>query len=140
LLAHVNYCTDEELAVLARGRASIVYCPRTHAYFRHPPHRWRQMLARGINVAIGTDSCASSPDLNPLEDLRLVHQLAPDFPLEQLWQMITIRAAVALRLDDQIGSLAPGKAADFTIFPAQSNEPLQELLEGPIRSPDVWIA
>ena len=24
---------------------------------------WRQMLARGINVAVGTDSCASSPNL-----------------------------------------------------------------------------
>ena len=42
LLAHVNYCNDAELDVLASGRASIVYCPRTHAYFSHPPHRWRQ--------------------------------------------------------------------------------------------------
>src|SRR5207253_5134070 len=66
LLAHVNYCDDAELALLARGRASVVYCPRTHAFFGHPPHRWREMLSRGINVAIGTDSCASSPDLNLL--------------------------------------------------------------------------
>ena len=56
LLAHVNYCEDAELDILARGRASVVYCPRTHAWFRHPPHRWREMLARGINVAAGTGS------------------------------------------------------------------------------------
>src|SRR3954464_14890835 len=48
LLAHVNYCDDAELATLSRGRASVVYCPRTHRYFGHPPHRWREMLAAGI--------------------------------------------------------------------------------------------
>lgn len=57
LLAHVNYCNDDEMAILARGKASVVYCPRTHAHFQHPPHRWREMLKAGINVAIGTDSC-----------------------------------------------------------------------------------
>ncbi len=56
LLAHVNYCDDAEMDLLAShgpGGASVVYCPRTHAYFGHPPHRWREMLARGINVAAG---------------------------------------------------------------------------------------
>jgi cytosine/adenosine deaminase-related metal-dependent hydrolase len=72
LLAHVNYCDDHELELLTRGRASVVYCPRTHRYFGHPPHRWREMLARGINVAVGSDSCASSPDLNLVDDLRLL--------------------------------------------------------------------
>ncbi len=56
LLAHVNYCDDDELSILARGKASVVYCPRTHEFFGHPPHRWREMLGRGINVAVGTDS------------------------------------------------------------------------------------
>src|SRR5205823_6508560 len=59
LLAHVNDCDDDDLALLARGKASVVYCPRTHRYFERPPHRWREMLAAGINVTIGTDSCAS---------------------------------------------------------------------------------
>src|SRR5207249_11276442 len=59
LLAHVNYCSDEDLTILADSSASVVYCPRTHRYFGHPPHRWRDMIAREINVAIGTDSCAS---------------------------------------------------------------------------------
>ena len=84
---------DEELAILASGKASVVYCPRTHAYFNHPPHRWRDMLALGVNVALGTDSCASSPDLNLVDDLRLVHGLAPDVPPHELWQLFTTRAA-----------------------------------------------
>ena len=50
LLAHVNYCDDAEMELLAQSKASVVYCPRTHAYFAHPPHRFREMLASGINV------------------------------------------------------------------------------------------
>src|SRR6185295_5433024 len=98
----VNYCDDAELDLLAAGKASVVYCPRTHAYFSHPPHRWREMLARGINVAIGTDSCASSPDLNLLDDLRLVRKIAPDFPAESLWALATRNPARAVQLDAHI--------------------------------------
>ena len=106
LLAHVNYADDDELNLLARSRASVVYCPRTHAYFNHPPHRFREMLARGINVALGTDSAASSPDLNLLDDLRIVRRLNLDLPPRVLFEMITTRAARALGMANRIGAIA----------------------------------
>jgi cytosine/adenosine deaminase-related metal-dependent hydrolase len=129
LLAHCNYVNDHELRLLARGQASVVYCPRTHAYFGHPPHRWRDMLAAGINVAVGTDSCASSPDLNLVEDLRLLHRLAPDILAMELWQMATIRAADAVQLAATVGSIEPGKAADLVAFGIRTDDPLTEILE-----------
>ena len=129
LLAHVNYCDDDELKILAAGKASVVYCPRTHQYFGHPPHRWRDMLAAGINVAVGTDSCASSPDLNLVDDLRLLHRIAPDVPAAKLWELATLRAARALGMEKQVGSLSPAKAADLTIFPATGPDPLAAILE-----------
>jgi cytosine/adenosine deaminase-related metal-dependent hydrolase len=139
LLAHVNYCSDAELDLLANGKASVVYCPRTHRYFGHQPHRWREMLERGINVAIGTDSCASSPDLNLLDDLRLLHEIAPDFPCESLWQMATLHGARALGLDRSIGTIAPGKSADLVAFHALGDQPLREILETKIGPEHVWI-
>jgi cytosine/adenosine deaminase-related metal-dependent hydrolase len=139
LLAHVNYCDDDELAILAGGRASVVYCPRTHAYFGHPPHRWREMLSRGINVAVGTDSCASSPDLNLLDDLRLLRRLAPDVPAVELWKMATIRAARAIRMEHQVGSLAPGKRADLAAWPAGGEGALSDLLDKAVLPTRVWI-
>jgi cytosine/adenosine deaminase-related metal-dependent hydrolase len=128
-LAHVNYCDDDELALLARGRASVVYCPRTHAYFGHPPHRWRQMLAAGVNVAVGTDSRASSPDLNPVDDLRLLHRTAPEVPALTLWELVTTRAARALGLEHEAGSINPGKPADLVVFPASGDDALAAVLE-----------
>jgi cytosine/adenosine deaminase-related metal-dependent hydrolase len=139
LLAHVNYCDDEELAILAAGQASVVYCPRTHRYFGHPPHRWRDMLAAGINVALGTDSCASSPDLNLLDDLRLVHQIGPDYPIDELWKIVTIHAARAIDAEAAVGSLTPGKCADFITFPVKTGEPLREIVETHVLPSGVWV-
>ena len=140
-LAHVNYCDDEELAMLARGKASVVYCPRTHAYFGHPPHRWRDMLAAGINVAVGTDSCASSPDLNLVDDLRLLHRIAPDVTAESLWQMATTRSARAVCWDDEVGSITVGKRADFVAFRTSgaSPDPLRDVLETDVLPTGTWM-
>jgi len=139
LLAHVNYCDDGELEILSRGQASVVYCPRTHAYFGHPPHRWREMMSRGINVAVGTDSCASSPDLNLVDDLRLLRKIAPDVSAHTLWEMATIRAARAIMMQDQVGSITSGKFADFVSFATDSNDPLEDIVQREQFSASLWI-
>lgn len=129
LLAHVNYCDDEEMQLLAEGQASVVYCPRTHAWFGHPPHRFGRMLALGINVALGTDSCASSPDLNLLDDARLAHMQAPELPADAIWQMVTLRAARAIGLGSEVGSLTVGKRANLVAFNVRTDQPLDEILQ-----------
>jgi cytosine/adenosine deaminase-related metal-dependent hydrolase len=139
VLAHVNYCDDDELKLLSESQASVVYCPRTHAYFGHPPHRWRNMLTAGINVAIGTDSCASSPNLNLLDDLRLAQKLAPDWPILELWKLVTTRAAGALGVADLAGSLEVGKHCDLVMFDTESDNPLAEILSKSIEPCQVWI-
>ncbi|HEY2586690.1 MAG TPA: amidohydrolase family protein [Tepidisphaeraceae bacterium] len=139
LLAHVNYCDDTELEILARGRASVVYCPRTHAFFGHPPHRWRDMLARGINVAVGTDSCASSPDLNLADELRLLRRLAPDLSGDVIWKMATVNAAKAVDMEGRIGILRSGAFADFVLFPGVDERPLASILDQGTAAREVWI-
>jgi cytosine/adenosine deaminase-related metal-dependent hydrolase len=137
LLAHANYVDNDELDILATSKASIVYCPRTHKYFGHRPHRWREMRARGINVAIGTDSCASSPNLNLVDDLRLLHDLYPDEPAAELWQLATTHAARAIGLTNA-GAIRVGDPADLVAFECESAHPLWEILENAILPAAVW--
>jgi cytosine/adenosine deaminase-related metal-dependent hydrolase len=96
------------------------------------------MLGRGINVAIGTDSCASSPDLNLVDDLRLLHRLAAEMPPMQLWEMATTRAARAVGLPD-VGVIRTGCGADFVAFACRSDDPLREILERDILPSGVWV-
>ena len=55
-----------------RPEHSVAYCPRTHAAFGHPPHPFREFLARGVRVCLATDSLASNPDLDILAEARVV--------------------------------------------------------------------
>src|SRR5262245_1038491 len=113
LLAHGNYLSGAPIA----PNSTVVYCPRTHAEFDHRPHPFREMIDRGVRVALGTDSLASSPDLDLLAEARFVHSRYPDLPGEQLLQMATINGARALGFGGVTGSLEPGKSADLVVVP-----------------------
>lgn len=117
LVIHGNYLDGEEIALLAehRRRMSVVYCPRTHAYFGHAPYPLEEMLSAGVTVALGTDSRASSPDLSLLAEMRAVAAWFPAVDRDVVLRMGTILGARALGRDAEVGSLEPGKSADLTV-------------------------
>lgn len=129
VLAHANYVTDEDISLIARGGASVAYCPRTHHAFGHPPHRFRDMLAAGINVGIGTDSLASNPSLSILDELRFLKRQHPGVSVDLLLELGTIGGARALGLDHVVGTLTPGKRADLVVFSLGNGRPFHEMLE-----------
>jgi cytosine/adenosine deaminase-related metal-dependent hydrolase len=113
LVIHGNYLDDEEIAFAAsqRERLAVVYCPRTHAYFGHPPHPLPKLLAAGASVALGTDGRSSNPDLDLLADIRQVAMTFPMIVPERIVRLGTIDGACALGRDHDVGSLAVGKRA-----------------------------
>lgn len=118
LVAHGNYLSPSTL--LPRN-TTVVYCPRTHAAFGHPAHPFPEMLARGVRVALGTDSLASNPDLDILAEARFVHERYPGVSGEQILRMATINGAAALGFGDVTGSLEVGKSADLVVVPLSNN-------------------
>jgi cytosine/adenosine deaminase-related metal-dependent hydrolase len=96
---------------------SFVFCPRTHAYFGHGPHPAFYQMATGANVALGTDSLASNPDLDMLAELRFLSQRNPKVEGATLLRMATLNGAKALGWENETGSLTPGKSADLLIVP-----------------------
>ena len=139
LLAHVNYVDPVDLRLLVTGKASVVYCPRTHTYFKHQRHPWELLLNRGVNVCLGTDSCASSPDLNLLDDVRLLHRIAPHKDTFTLWQMATWNGAKAMALAD-VGTIQSNFWADLISFPVgATDDPLTDVLESDVLPEQCWI-
>lgn len=128
---HGNFLSEGDWNFLARERStmSLVYCPRTHAYFQHPRYPLAQMLAAGVRVALGTDSRASNPDLSVLAEMRHVaahHNIEP----EQIIRMGTLSGAEAIGWDKIVGSITPGKWADLTAVPCepQASNPAEAIL------------
>lgn len=116
LAIHGNYLAADEIDFLAgHPNVSVVYCPRTHAFFRHTAHPWRRLLARGVNVALGTDSRASNPDLNVWNELLFLRTLAPDVDPGGLLKLGTWNGALALGLGGETGTLDVGKSADLAV-------------------------
>jgi len=112
LVVHGNYLSPAECDFLAtQPQMSVVYCPRTHAAFGHPPHPWQALQERGVRVVVGTDSRASNPDLSLFRELQHLHAIAPQVSPGALLRMATVDAAAALGLDDRLGTLAPGRPA-----------------------------
>lgn len=133
LLAHVNYVSDTQISLLAECGVSVAFCPRTHAAFGHPPHRCADMLARGINVCIGTDSLASNPSLSVLDELRQVRRSHPQISPETLLRMGTIHGAKALGFGEEVGTLSPRRWADMTVIPLEqksAKDSLAAILSG----------
>ncbi len=142
LLAHVNYASDAELAALSGTQASVAWCPRAHAWFGHEAHQFRDMLAAGVNVCIGTDSAASNHSLSILDEMRHVAIAHPDVSPDRILEMGTIRSAAGLGLASLIGSLAPGKMADFIAVgydPAWDRGPAEFLLRSAESVSCVWL-
>lgn len=119
LLAHVNYCSDADLDLLQKSTATVVYCPRTHHFFGHPPHRFIEMRSRGINVVLGTDSLASTPDLDLMEEARYVHRLGVD-AIDAIG-MITWNAGKNFA---KSGQIKENYFADLALFEAEDLEEL----------------
>jgi cytosine/adenosine deaminase-related metal-dependent hydrolase len=117
LVIHGNFLADSDWQLLAshRDRMSVVYCPRTHAYFRHGRYPLAEMLAAGVRVAIGTDSLATNPDLSLLAELRHIAREHPAVPPEEVLNLGTLAGAKALGLAERLGSIAPGKEASLVV-------------------------
>jgi cytosine/adenosine deaminase-related metal-dependent hydrolase len=133
LLVHANYWSPP---AGVPPNVHVVYCPRTHAAFGHPPHPFREFLARGVRVALGTDSLASNPDLDVLAEARFVHRHYPDVPGPTILHMATLAGAEALGWADQTGSITAGKSADLVVLPlpdVDSPEPYSLILEADTR-------
>ncbi len=113
LLVHANYWPPRPLP----PNVSVVYCPRTHAAFGHPPYPLREWLSCDVRVCLATDSLASNPDLNVLAEAQYVYRQYPDISAERVVRMVTADAAAALGGADQLGTLTPGKVADWAVFP-----------------------
>jgi 5-methylthioadenosine/S-adenosylhomocysteine deaminase len=123
LCAHCVEVDGSEIALLAARDVPVAHCPRSNALLGCGVAPLAELRAAGLRVGLGTDSPASTPSLDPWEELRTAVYTArardrrPDaLDAASALRLATLDAARALRLDAEVGSLTPGKRADLTVL------------------------
>ncbi len=123
LCAHCVEVDDDEIALLAERDVPVAHCPRSNALLGCGVAPLTALRRAGVRVGLGTDSPASAPSFDAFEEMRAAVYAArarekrPEALLAaDALRLATSDAARALRLDDQVGTLTPGKRADLTVL------------------------
>ena len=141
LVVHGVQMTRGDLARVAERGATLVTCPRSNGHTGAGAPPLDDFYASGVRVAVGTDSLASTPDLNVFAELATMRALAPSVPARMLLDSATRQGAIALGRGDEFGTLEPGRRARLlavTVPPAVDD--VEEYLVSGITSDQVtWV-
>jgi len=141
LAVHGVQFDGDDLGRLRARDMTIVSCPRSNQYVGVGAPSLEAFYAMNVNVALGTDSLASAPDLNMFAELAEARRLAPRVRARTLLESATCRGAAALGFEDDYGTLEVGKRAQIIAVAVPSNvSDVEEYLVRGIEPSDVrWL-
>lgn len=115
---HLEMISDAGVSAMKGAGVVAVSLPLASLYLNVAPLPARKLIDAGVPVAVATDfNPGSAPSWHLPLAMMLACNLQRMTPAEALVGATRV-AARAIRMDDRVGSLAPGKAADFAIIEA----------------------
>jgi 5-methylthioadenosine/S-adenosylhomocysteine deaminase len=141
-LAHIGWIPEEDIRVFADTGTHVAHCPSAsllggNGWVTHGVIP--DLLAAGVNVALGTDAAVISRFLDMVRVMHVASTVHKDarvdpllMPAYQVLEMATLGGAKAMGWDDRIGSLEPGKAADLVIFDASGPQWMPNRFSNPV--------
>ncbi len=153
LCVHATQLLSDEMSLLSSQGASVIHCPSSNLKLASGFCEVEKLRLAGVNVALGTDGAASNNDLDMFGEMQLAAMLAKAvaddasaLPAVAALEMATANGAKALGLEQDLGSLEPGKYADIAAVDLSAlntlpvNNPLSHLVYACHASQvtDVW--
>jgi 5-methylthioadenosine/S-adenosylhomocysteine deaminase len=124
LLIHCVRTNSDDIRRIADHGCGVAHCPASNAKLGHGVADLSGWLEAKVAVGLGSDSVASNNRMDVLDEARLAVLFARatrrewvSSPATLGLELATIGGAKALRLDQEIGTLDLGKAADMAAFP-----------------------
>jgi len=113
LMVHCVHVSAAELQLAARRGAHICLCPGSNRFLKVGTAPVTLMVKAGILPALGTDSYASNPAIDLWREMQLLAGDHPDLPPERILAMATLGGAQALHVEQDFGSIEPGRKGRF---------------------------
>ncbi len=109
-----NSFTNESDLIFANNFSSTqemyyCLCPNANLYIENTLPPIDLLMKNNCHIVLGTDSYASNTQLNIFEEIKTIQKNFPNISLEKILQWATINGAMALGLDDILGSFEKGK-------------------------------
>ena len=117
---HMTQLESQEIDDLALHGIHVAHCPESNMKLASGVCPAAQLLAAGVNIALGTDGAASNNNLDMFGTMRAAALLAKvageptDLPAWQVLEAATLGGARMLAREAELGSIEPGKRADLT--------------------------
>ncbi|HEX7129309.1 MAG TPA: TRZ/ATZ family hydrolase [Rhodanobacteraceae bacterium] len=155
IAVHMTQLTEAEIAACAEAGVSVAHCAESNLKLASGFCPAEKLRRAGVNVALGTDGCASNNDLDMFGEMRTAALLAKGvakdasaFDAAYALRAATLNGARALGLADRIGSIEAGKQADLAAVRLDEPEtqPLYHAISQLVYAAsrrqvsDVWIA
>jgi len=143
LLIHCIGFSDEDIKKISKARASVSWCGFSNKFMFNVTAKIRKMLKAGVNLTIGTDSSATG-SANLLAEMKFDRQLyqkmyGEDLPAKTFFEMTTVNAAKAFRMNDRIGVLETGKLGDILVLKAKKDDPYENLLSASMEDIELLV-
>jgi 5-methylthioadenosine/S-adenosylhomocysteine deaminase len=122
LLAHCVHVSEADSARMAAAGVAVAHNPKSNMKFGNGAAPVLRYLEQGIRLGFGTDGPLSTFSCDIFEEMRtatLMHRLLARsggaLSAARALELATVGGARAMWLEDQIGSLTPGKKADVIV-------------------------
>ncbi|MDR6942849.1 amidohydrolase family protein [Mucilaginibacter pocheonensis] len=118
LLVH-NTCTNlKDIYFIKRFDRKInwCFCPNANLYIENRLPKIQLFIDQGFNITLGTDSLASNNRLCILSEMRTIQKKFPAISTAKLIEWGTINGASFLGIDDEKGTLEPGKTPGLNLI------------------------
>ncbi len=154
IAVHMTQLEDAEIARCAEAGVHVVHCPESNLKLASGFCPLAKLMDAGVNVALGTDGCASNNDLDMIGEMRTAALLAKAVAGDaaagdaaSVLRAATLGGARAIGWEDRIGSIEAGKRADLAAFRLDELDtlpvyhPLSQIVYAGNRRQfsDVWI-
>lgn len=155
IAVHMTQVGGEDIDRIARAGVNVAHCPSSNLKLASGICPLAELDAAGVNVAIGTDGAASNNTLDMFAETRLAALLAKGasgnteaIPAARALSMATWHGARALGLDERIGWIEAGMAADLAAVEIDriETQPVHSVIShlvyavGRHQVSDVWVA
>jgi guanine deaminase len=132
LMGHCIHMEDSEVALMREAQAVAVFCPTSNRFIGSGLFNYARLQDAGVRIALATDvggGTSYSMLRTAAEAYKVMQLQGQNLPALAAFDLMTRGNAAALRLDGEIGVIAPGAYADLVVLDAHSTPAMAHRME-----------